>query len=277
MSVQRIERALLSVLQPLVGGRATGNATVRATGPDIELPKNSYATPVIVSGAGSAQAASHRMVKTTEATVVTAAGVPVPITSVMGGPDAGLPAGAVLVWDPPIAGVELRSVVAGGGVTGQTTASGLGTAKKIVVFEGLGQSTVAEAFWRADGVGDFPACALSWEGASEAAPVGRGRQQRVHRFRLYVVTSRFDSALGRQDEGKAILDAACELLCDRAAVDGEVFSAVPTVLGSAGRLGIAPTSHVYFQEFLVTYTTTRREARTFTDWLTTDLSVETPE
>jgi hypothetical protein len=178
----------------------------------------------------------------------------------------------VLRWSPPIAGVEDTVVVAdaGGGVglSGGAAPDGIGTAQRIVSFEGVGKGPAAETFWSA-AVGAFPALVVSWEGAGEAQRVGRGRAARMSRYRVYVVTTRFDGDNARRDEGKALLDAVAEALCDRAAADGEVFSAPPTALLGAGRLvlpGPSSAAYVYWQEIRVAETVAKLELRSFGPW-----------
>ena len=75
----------MTLLSPMTGTIATGNLTVTATGADVVLPKNSYAIPIIPGAAPNAQLSPHVLLKTTEETTVTAAGVAVPVKTVFGG------------------------------------------------------------------------------------------------------------------------------------------------------------------------------------------------
>lgn len=273
----RIERAIMSVLsQPqldpslpgLTGIRSTGSVTVRATGADVTLPANSYATAVVTSASGLSGIDQHRLVKAVAATTVTSAGNSVSLMSMTGGSDMNLPAGTVLRWDPPIAGIESTSTLSAA-MTGGTTVTDPGYVKRIVSFEGIGGAEAARAFWTAQAPAQFPAMVVSWEGASESVRMGPGRQLQQHRFRIYVVTSRLEHDTKRRHEGLMILDAAREILCDRAAADGESFSNPPIQLGNMGRLAVAPSSYVYWFDVLVSHSTKKRELRSFPEWLTT--------
>ena len=272
-STTRTERALMSVLSAagLLGARATGQAVVHATGPTATIPAGSYAVPLI-GAPGSYGTDPSLLVKVADPPVtITNAGTVVDLVAMTGGAAANLPAGTVLRWSPTIAGVEATSVVAdaGGGVgmTGGAAPSGVGTAQRIVSFEGVGKGPAAETFWAA-AVGAFPALVVSWEGAGEAQRLGRGRASRMSRYRIYVVTTRLDGDNARRDEGKALLDAVGEVLCDRAAADGEVFSAPPLALLDAGRLVLPGPSaaYIYWQEIRVAETVSKLELRSFGPW-----------
>ncbi len=275
-AVVRIERALLSLLAPLTGTRATGTALVHATSTDVELDVNTYGVPLITGAGGAKQLDPQRMVKTTSAATVTAAGVSVPITSVLGGVRMNLPAGTPIVWTPAVTGVEDSSAVElvdpldedSGGMLGGLDATRAPLAKRILVFEGVGKGDAADALWRAK-VGSFPAIVISWESAGSGQKVGRGRELRTHRFRLYVVVQRLESDDLRRDEGKMLMGVLAGFLTDRAAADGESFSNPPTQLGPSGKLTLAASSYVYWQEVDVHHTDIKLELRTFVPWTAT--------
>lgn len=278
----RIERAIMSVLSqpgadgkpPLTGIRATGTVTVRATGADVTLPANTYAKAVIASASALRSIDPHRLVKTRQDTLVTAAGVAVPIMSMLGGGNTNLAIGTTLRWDPAVPGVEATSTLTAA-MTGGSAPSAIGTVKRMVSFEGIGSGEQAKAFWAAQGPDLFPAVVVSWESADEGQRQGRGRQLQEHRWRIYVVCSRLENDHERRDEGKAILDLAREILCDRSSADGESFSNPPIQLGGMGRFAFAPTSYVYWMDFRVSHSTFKRELRSFAEWTRTNETLQT--
>ena len=275
-----IKRAIMSLLSQggHCGPRSNGTALVHATGADVLLPNAAYAVPVVATSAsGNVQTDRTRMVKVNAPTVlsgqkkqglvVTAAGTSVPIMSMLGGLDKNLPAGTLVRWEPSIAGIEPTSLIDGpSGLTGGTSTTTIGQAKRIVAFEGITQDA-APGLWAAS-LGAFPAIVVAWQSSAEAAAMQLPQYQTVdHTFRLYVVCSRLDSQGDREDEGERILEDVSEILCDRGQADGEVFAASGAMLGSAGRLVLAPTSLIYWQDVVVRYAVRMRELRTFAPYL----------
>jgi hypothetical protein len=273
-AVRRIERALCCVLAPLTGTRSSGAVHVAAAAGDVAIPARTYGTPVIVSAAGSAQVDPSRLIKTTEDAVVTAAGVDIPVVSALGGPAMNLAAGTRIRWSPSIDGLAGDTVVNAPGLAGGAAGDAPGTVRRVLVFEGIAGANAAE-IWRAAGAGGFPAIVIGWQSASESKRVGNQAQLREHTFRIHVITSRLDSIAERQDEGKVILEAIAELLCDRGAVDGECFSAPPARLAGAGRLAIDPGSLVYYQDVAVLHTVRMVDARVFAEWTKTREQLQT--
>lgn len=263
-TIVRLERAVLSVLQPITGTRSVGTALVRALGADVVLPARSYAVPSPASNTGAAELEYRLLVKTTEAITVTSAGTSVPITSVLGGTDANLASGTVLLWDPPIAGIEPLSVIEDP-LVGGTPNPDVDAVEQIVIFEGLGPANTAQSMWQG-GLGRYPALVVAWEDSSPVRRAGFGKTTRAHHMRVFVIVDRVDGHNQRRDQGKRILDAVDELLSDRAEVDGEVFSSPPIKGGAQGRIALGQGSYVYFYDFVATHTTTRRDSRTRGPW-----------
>lgn len=274
----RIERALMSVLGQagLTGARATGTALIKATGTDVVLTRPAYAAPILMSVAGNSQRFPQRLVKITADATVTSAGVVVPVTSMLGGLGGNLPEGTPLRWDPPITGVELQSVIRAPGLTGGAFPVGYPSVRRVVSLEAVSSGPEALAFWAAE-MGDFPAVVVSWMSGSPSGRVGRGRQGKLDRYRIFVVVSRLDGDTERCHEGKAILDAIAAILCDRAAADGEVFSHPPIFLRETGRVPSQPTSYVYWLDVEVSYTQGKRELRSFADWTSTRETLQVPD
>lgn len=271
----RTERALLSVLAQggLTGVRATGIATVKATGGDVVLPRASYAVPIVTSAAGLAQRLPQQLVKVKAATTVKAAGTAVPVLAMVGGAAGNLPAGTKLRWDPPVPGVEIESVLDGGGMTGGSNVGAL--VRRLVSLEGLGQPGAAAPFWRAQ-AGDFPAVVVSWESGAFDGRKGNAKQGRTAKYRLWVVVSRLDGDHERRDHGKDLLDELAALLCDRGEADGEPFSVPPVELGAMGRLALEPSSYIYWLDVEVSTAVRRRELKTYADWTATRETLQVP-
>lgn len=276
-TIVRLERAVISCLQPLTGTRANGHVLVRATGADVEVPAGSYALPIPRSAGGNAQIDWRAMLKTTSGTaganpptgtVVTSAGVLVPVTSVLGGLSQNLAPGTRVRWDPQIIGVEAESVISTGGTTGGTAPNGPESVTRIVSVDGTGPATVNIDAFKAM-VGNFPALMVSWEGSGTLPKRGVGRTPEEHTFRIYVFVDRFDGTNPRRDEGKRILDAVKRNLFDRAHVDGEVFSAPPAGGGRAGRITANAAAMCFFVEIDVNFTSISYERRIYADWTAT--------
>lgn len=271
----RLERAIMSCLAPLTGERATGAVTLSATGADVAISKETppYAIPIIGSAAGVDGLDYDRMVKLVQTATITAAGVNVTAVSMLGGLRQNLPAGTVVRLNPPIAGLQPTGVIAAPGLTGGAApgADELGTLARVVAFEGIGQTTAADAVFKA-GAGLFPSAVVSWEGWDIGELVGKDRQKHRCQFRIYVVCSRLDGHNPRRDEGKLIIEAIAEEFVSKQAVDGEAFSLPPVTLGRAQRWGFAPTSYVWSIDLFATHTVVRRERRPpFAEWLKTRL------
>jgi hypothetical protein len=273
----RMERALMSVIQPLTGARATGNALVRATGADVELPRNSYAGPLILSDANRESFDHNRLVKTASAVTVTvtAAGTTVPIFSMLGGTQMNLDPMRIR-WDPPVDGVELVSTISSPGLAGGTDSTEEDAVAQVTVIEGLGTKDVARKIWASGAMaGRLPLVILSWESAQAVRKQGLGKTWERTTYRAYIIVDRLDGDHERRDQGKTVLQGLKEWWFDRAEVDGEVFSVPPIDGGPSGRLQMSAEHYVYFVEFVVVHTTKRREPRTFNDWKKTRERIRT--
>lgn len=271
-AVMKMERSLLSAIQPLTGTRATGSAVVKALAADVVLPRNTYGIPVIRSATGAKQVDQTKLVKVAADTVVTAAGVNVPIFSMLGGTEQNLPATSEIIWDPGVTGVETRSPLLAA-LAGGTNSVGPGALKRAVSFEGLSAQDTQGLF--GGGLGQLPAVVVSWEGADPADRAGNARAIRKHRWRIYVVVSRQDSALERMHDGKVALDWIAGIFTDRQAIDGENLSAPQTALGPSGRLAFGAQALVYFLDVFVSHTDVKIDGATYTAWTKTRVQMQT--
>lgn len=266
--ILRAARAIMTLLSPMTGTFATGNLTVQATGADVVLPKNSYAIPIIPGAGSNAQLSPHVLLKTTEETTVTAAGVLVPVKTVLGGIGGNLAAAVDARWSPGIEGVEAVSPVAAGGLTGGAEPTGYGGVKEIRFYEQIGSAKSQQDLFRAK-LGRFPAIVLVWSGTEPDDRRGTHRRSYVENWILSVVSSRNDSDDERRAEGLHILEEASEWLTNRTQVDGEKLSSpMALAIGRRDRLVATETSYIYTIRFQTEHTICIRETREFPYWET---------
>ncbi len=255
-----VARACMTLLGPMTGTGATGNLTVSSTGATGTVPKNSYGIPVI----GNALSKTV-LLKTTAATNVTSAGVAVPVKAIFGNTAGNLAAATSVVWDPPLTGIEARSVVASPGMTGGVAATGRQSVAEIQFYEDIRGALNADLL--RTGLGRFPAIVLAWDESRDRDEMGRLKNLMQEAFTLFVVTSRKDSHGARAGEGLDILEEATERLFRREACDGEVFtSPAPLLFQRRGRLAYGPEHYVYFARFTVDRSVTRREPSDAAGW-----------
>lgn len=268
-------RAIMTLLSPMTGTVATGDITVTATGADVVLEKNCYGIPIIPGVGASGQLSPHVLLKTTEGTTVTAAGVDVPVKAVLGGVAANLDAGTEVRWSPAIDGIDAVSVVAAGGLTGGLAPTGYGGVKQIRFYEQIGPAQAQADMFRAQ-LGAWPAIALIW--SSTEPDDRRGTHRRTYRenWLLVVISSRTDSDDERRAEGLFILEEARELLTNRQQADGFSFSSPSGLeLGRADRLVATPQSYIYVQRFSTEHTIVKRESREYPFWETFKIDADT--
>lgn len=270
----RIERAILAVLQPMTGLRSSGSLFVRATGDPVTLCRNNFAVPIGKSRGTTYQLDFQKLLRTDSETIeVTSAGAIVPVTSNLGGLQMNLDAGIEVRWEPALLGLEPVSVVQTV-MTGGADATGPGSIKRLVTYEGIGAASSAKDLFLAKG-NLFPSAVLSWDSSEPGELRGRGVISQHDRWTLAVVSSRGDGGEQRRAEGMGILDLAEEYLLDRGAVDGEVFSAPHIEIVSRSRLAVTPTSYIYTMVFDTVTTVSRLDARTFAEWTKTKYDMRT--
>jgi len=292
VSILATARALMALLQPLTGARSTGSATVKAApGPEAVLPANAYAVP-IVGGAMRFDLLLRvdQNPADDEGWTVDTVGVPVTVTSLLGGVDVNLAAGTEIRWWPTRADIEPKSVLATP-LAGGTQLTGIGALAQVGFFEQLQASlTGAAADLFKSMVSRFPSAVLVWEGSGPAdgatvspleqggSRVGRGIHLYAYEWDLFVVTSRQDSDPARREEGLALVDAITEQIVDKQTVDGVPFSAPTGVqIIQRSRWLVTPTFYVYRIRLSTVSSVKARDPRTWNPWLLTRLDVDTPE
>jgi hypothetical protein len=107
---------------------------------------------------------------------------------------------------------------------------------------------------------------------------GAGRRLFKHQWALWLITSRGDSSDQRRREGDDLRDLAMSLISDRDAWRGIDLSHPQGLqIITAQIQNVTPSAYVDLIRFAASYTLTRRDTRTFADWLTTRMRVQTPE
>jgi hypothetical protein len=268
------------VLQPLTGTRSSGAilAKSKAGAGDITIPKNSFALPVMESAAGNKQLEPNAPIRTTTDTVVTEAGVQVPVTSVLGGERHNWDDGTEVRWDPPLTNIEATATVDGDMTGGQNATESPGYVKEVLAFETL-DTDRAKALFNT-GVGPTPALVLAWESSPPSELVAPQRALQEDRWKLYAVVESTGDGLTNIDTALDILDMARAWLLDRRGADGYVFSGPGGVQVGDRRLLSRADSHLVYVMSLTTTVGVRRTdhrkvGTDYTQWLKTQIDVDT--
>lgn len=276
MSIVHDARAILAVLQPLTGPRASGSVAVSASpGPTAMLRGGSYGVPIV-----SGSARFDRLVKvaqnpTDPAGWLVGTGTIVPCFSNIGGVDQNVPAGSHIRWYPTLEGIEALSVTAGGLSGAAPDPSVVGIAQ-LAFFEELKSGEGMKLLQ--GGLSRFPAVVLAWDGSGESEFVGRGQYVQQQLWSIYVVVSRQDSDTSRRMQGLLIMDAIQEQLWGRQNVDGEGFS-TPNGAQFVRRQSLPIDQNYYLYRAQVTTKASYRksEPRVFGPWQRTKLDTTTTD
>ena len=264
----RTARAIFALLTPLTGTRSSGAITARATGANVEIPRNSYLVPT------KRTIDPRVLLKTAAATTVTAAGTAVNVLSVYGGGAVNLPEDTELRWVPGITGIEPTCTVTTA-FTGGTQADGFGVVRSLRMYEQIRNGSPEEDLWRAK-ADAFPALVLIWDSSEPSEPISRAGQRFRENWTLAVVSSRLENDDLRRAEGLSVLQQARGLLVGRHAVDGESFSGPPGIeIGRARRIVTKNSSYVYALAFTTVSTMERSDDRVFQPWLVTRYDMDT--
>lgn len=260
-------RHLMAVMQPQTGDRASGVATVTASGDDVTVPRSTYAIPVI---GGKARADLVFKVgdgpNADKSWTATSDGVDVNFLSNIGGSRHNIDDVTTLLFDPPITGID--SVVVNGDFTGGANTTFLGGIKDMVQYEQLDGADPSLDLSRSP-IKGFPGVVVTWQGSKgiEGA-MPRGVQKSEETFTIAIITNRGESDHIRRQEGQAAMDALTSLLIDRKAVDGVPFSN-PTgvIIQTRGRERITHKVHqkfyVYYIVVMVTSTFNQTDSRVY--------------
>lgn len=284
-------RAILAAAQPTTGDRASGTVAVTTTGSEVVLPRNSVLLPVL-----NGQIRNELIFKTDKGThlqngcpkyswLIPAGGASVSVISNVGGARHNLPAGTVLRWDPPITGLSPTATVEAPGFAGGADPTFFGGLKSAVVYEQFGGPSPSLEIFRSR-MNLLPGMMVVWDGSEPADGAATNQLERGssragrdsllfrEKFLILVIVNRKDSDDKRRDEGLEALDSLTEWLTDRQSVDGLVFS-TPTGAQIRERFRLSGDSLVYQEHYIygmrlsVVRAYTRRDARSYNDWLST--------
>ena len=226
-----LTRNLASILHPLTGTRATGTATITASGDDVDLAVGSYLVPVVENTYRDDLAFKVDIGPNDDRSwTITSTGTAVTITANLGGSRFNLADATALYLDPAVSGIT-SSVVTGAITTGANPSS-LGL-QDIQVFESFNPPPDGIDLSRSS-IRRFPAAILAWVGSEPAdgsavsqtlrsTRTGRGRELYHELYDLYVFVSAMQSDHLRRQDGTRLMDAATMLLSTRRSSDGGFF------------------------------------------------------
>lgn len=282
-----LARDILAVCQPATGLRATGSLVMTAADVDVNVPVASYLLPII-----NGQVVPNMPFKLgvgpnpDRSWTITSAGTIVSAMSNLGGARQNIADGTMFVLDPPIDGVD--SIVADGDFSGGENPVGLTALKDACMWESM-EGSISDNLHKA-GVSGFPAAILAWaqsepaDGASDGQSAGSrtSRTSMTYRetFSLSILSSKSQSSHHRRQEGLAIMSQLCELMQDRHAVDGRPFSN-PRGIQIIRRYRETGVSKFYKNLYMYTiligvqHSIEQRDARTWNDWLVSNIDMLT--
>jgi hypothetical protein len=289
INTHTLARGLQACLQVLQGDYSTGSVTATATGDPVELPKGTFGLPIIDGSEDESQALLVEANPSAEggAWTATSTGTPVSVTSIQGGTHVNLDADTPVRWDPPIAGLASTGVVAAGGLTGGAQATHYGALRQVRYYRDMGANPGALDFFAA-GLHSYPAAVIGWESTTPADGAalpgvgpdstrrGQGKREFVATFGLMLFTGRFDQTHQRRKESDQLRDDVLELLTDRVSYRGCYLSSSAGIqILEARHLGSKPSHYVDVVRIACHLILSRRDDRTFHDWLTTRLQLAT--
>lgn len=283
----RTARGIMAVLNSLTGDRSTGTVLVKASGADVDLPRNRYALPIV-----EGQQRPDLAVKVAEGPnsdgswTVTSDGTSISMLSNLGGARMNLEGSTVLAFDPPISGIESASVSVP--FTGGTTGSGFGYLKDLVMTEHIGSLPVDLS---RSAIKGFPAALVTFVDfePSDSATVSMrspresrlGTRKNLYKltYQITVICEKAESDHARRAFGLEILDQIAELLVDKQAIDGEHISnpsGLQIVRAWRDTRGGPAFQKYYIYCLLVSAMTTfkRDDARVWNTWEMTILNVD---
>lgn len=285
-------RALMAIMQPITGNRATGVATVTASGADVTLPMNTYAMPVI-----NGDLMTSLLLKTTEGPnddkswTVTSGGTVIGFTSVTGGVRYNIAQDTEIVFDPPISGLVSTRPTANSAFSNGTDPTFWGSVKDIVIYENFEPTFMMQL--RRSNVTIYPCVLITWingepaDGSTiaqthQATRTGFRRKLWKDTYAVTVVSSREESDHARRHEGLEIIERLMGLLTDRNNVDNIIFSSPSGVqIRSYNRISLPQTERSRFYIYTITLSTERAlvqtDSRTWNDWLLAVIDVIKPQ
>jgi len=282
-------RAIMGLLQTLMGDYSTGQLLVKSTGATGTVPAHSYAIPIL-AGAMTPEAivrVEENPATTDRSWPVTSAGVLVTVTSLQGGAHVNLAAGTECRWDDPITGIEATSEVSAAGLTGGAAYADAWTLRCLRDYRSIGDRTAAQDLASAR-VGDFPAAVLAWvasypQDGSVSATVGSnsaraGTSKRIfkHEWELSIISSRLESPEERGGEIDLVRSEVLATITDATAYRRMTISSPQGIdVMEARSTSGTPTSFIDVIRFTTSWTLKRRDTAVFHDWLKSRIRIQT--
>lgn len=286
-------RYLMAVMQPATGDRATGVATVTASGGDVTLPMNTFAMPVI-----DGRRRPDLLLKVAEGPntdrswTVTSGGTAVDYVSNIGGTRHNIDQGTPIHFDPAVGGLVSSAPTADANFTGGTDANYFGGIRDMVIYENF-DGPAFQMDLRRSGVTRFPCVMVTWLDTGPAdgttisqtdRPTRTGTRGVLYKdtFSISVISTRDDSDHARRHEGLRIVDTISRLLSDRQMVDKYAFSAPSGVqIREISREGGPETVYQKFYIYNILLSTERElkqlDSRTYNDWLLAVMDIYKPQ
>jgi hypothetical protein len=287
-------RALVAAAAPLTGQRATGAVRMYSATGTVEIPRGTYAYPLVgASGATAVALDARRPVKVlatgrAASWAVGTTGADVPFLSAIGGVRHNFPAGTRFVFQPPVEGLT-GPALSPSGFGGGADPTSFGSLFDLAMAEQLSGPALDVDMRRAQ-LSRFPAAVLTWRELAPADGSSVPTNQRGTRvgansvlyrsaYTLHVICSRLDDAAWRRQEAMQIVCELLELLTDRVEADHETVSSpggvqVQDVRPTPVRQEIFQRWIVYSVDLNTSLSLSKREGRTFHDWLLTRLKVD---
>lgn len=278
MTIMQTARHLMAVLAPLVGERSEGSVTIRtrADVAELPIPLNFHMLPVVNSVGGTGALAPQLPFRVAEAGTATPEGVVFPVTSVVGGAIHNLPIGTT--FRCALEDNRIESIEASTDIAGADDYTGVGAVKQILVYESIGSGATQRDLFLAKLAGRCPAIVLVWESSGSPQYIGVDKTLLVEQWGVHVVVSRLDAGELRSLEGLEILDLVSELLGLRVGVDGAAITNGAIKILSRARVANTDSAYIYSLRIAVSTTVTKRDDRTFSEWLKTSYTlISTPE
>lgn len=289
-AIVRAARALMAVMQPRTGTRATGTVIVKAIGSDVTIPRNSYACPVV-----EGRIRPDLAMKTAEgpetngAWTATSSGTAIDFFSNIGGRRHNIASGTTLRFDPEISGIE--SLESSGAFSGGADLAEFGALRDIVLYEQFDGPILSLDMFRSL-IKGFPAAIIAWEGSEPADGAISPQKERDTRagskasiytetFQIAVISERNEGDDIRRSEGLLAAERICTAIAERHYVDGEPFSNPSGVQirrrwRERGRQPVYQRFYVYAIQVGVMGTIRMDEYRTFGPWETSKIDVQKP-
>lgn len=294
-------RAIMAVISPLTGGRASGAATLTSAAGTVVVPRNHYAYPIVAGKHRPDQLFKIDTGPNTDGSWdVGAGGTPVNFVSNNGGQRYNIPAGTKLIFDPPLSGLVAAAPAADATFTGGIDATGFGALKDLLMFETMDGDDALSL--RRSNVTRFPAAVITFRDFQPAdgttinvtqreTKVGTRKSLYKVTYVISVISSRADQDHERRHEGLTIVENIMKLINDRRAAEAppdepdlarECLSnpggvQIREAFRESGPQDIYQKFYIYNILVSTTVTLQTTDARTYPDWLLAVLNVDKPQ